>query len=45
MIGSGDQACNVDGVPEALIAMGTESLAAFASGEPMPRAIDLELGY
>ena len=45
VIGSGDQACNVDGVPEALIAMGTESLAAFASGEPMPRAIDLELGY
>ena len=45
VIGTGDQACNVDGVPDALIAMGTESLAAFARGEPMPRAIDLELGY
>lgn len=45
VIGTGDQACNVDGVPDALIAMGTESLAAFARGEPMPRAIDLALGY
>ena len=45
VICSGDQACNVDGVADALIAMGTESLAAFASGQTMPRAIDLELGY
>ena len=45
VIGTGDQACNVDGVPDALIAMGTESLCAFACGEPMPRAIDLKLGY
>lgn len=45
VIGTGDQACNVDGVTDNLIAMGTESLAAFAGGEPMPRAIDLELGY
>ena len=45
VIGTGDQACNVDGVIDNLIAMGTESLAAFAQGESMPRAIDLDLGY
>ncbi len=45
VIGTGDQASNVDGVTETVIAMGTESLAAFTRGEPMPRAIDLELGY
>jgi phosphoglycerate dehydrogenase-like enzyme len=26
------------------LAMGTESLAAFARGEPMPRTVDLDLG-
>jgi two-component system, NtrC family, sensor kinase len=30
---------------QAVIAMGTESLAAFARGEAMPRTIDLDLGY
>jgi phosphoglycerate dehydrogenase-like enzyme len=45
VIGTGDQACSVDGVPERLIAMGTESLAAFAKGKSMPQAIDLALGY
>ena len=45
VIGTGDQACSVDGVPERLIAMGTESLAAFAKGKSMPQATDLVLGY
>ncbi len=45
VLGSGDQASNVEGVKDILIDMGTESLAAFARGEPMPRRIDLDLGY
>ena len=35
----------IPGVIERVIAMGTESLAAFCRGEPMPRTIDLDLGY
>ena len=45
VIASGDQAANVEGVTERLLDMATESLAAFARGETMPRAIDLTLGY
>ena len=45
VLASGDQAANVEGVTERLLDMGTESLAAVARGEVMPRAIDLELGY
>jgi len=45
VLASGDQAANAEGVLERLIDLGTESLAAFIRGEPMPRAIDLELGY
>lgn len=45
VVASGDQASNVDRVLERILEMGAESLAAFARGEAMPRAIDLELGY
>ena len=45
VLASGDQAANVEGVTERLLDMATESLAAFARGEAMPRAIDLALGY
>ena len=45
VLASGDQAANVEGVTDRLIDMATESLAAYARGEAMPRAIDLELGY
>jgi phosphoglycerate dehydrogenase-like enzyme len=42
---SGDQASNVAGVTERHVHMAAESLAAFARAEPMPRSIDLDLGY
>ena len=45
VIASGDQAANVEGVTDRLLDMATESLAAFARGEAMPRGIDLTLGY
>ena len=45
VVATGDQAANVVGVTGITLDMGTESLAAFARGEPMPRAIDLDLGY
>ena len=45
VVASGDQASNVDAVKERILEMGAESLAAFARGEAMPRAIDLDLGY
>ncbi len=43
--GTGDQASAVDSIVETEIRMGTESLAAFFKGRPMPRQIDLGLGY
>jgi phosphoglycerate dehydrogenase-like enzyme len=42
---SGDQASNADGMTEREIVMGTESLAAFFARKPMPREVDLDLGY
>ena len=45
VLASGDQAANVEGVTDRLIDMATESLAAYARGEAMPRSINLELGY
>ena len=46
VIGTGSQAgVAIPGVIERVLAVGTESLAAFCRGEPMPRTIDLDLGY
>lgn len=45
VVATGDQASNVAGVPDRLIAMGTESVAAFFRQQPMPREINLDLGY
>lgn len=45
VLGTGDQGGNVDTIKDRVIDRGLESLAAFARGEPMPWAIDLDLGY
>jgi phosphoglycerate dehydrogenase-like enzyme len=45
VLGTGNQASHVPEVRARCLALGTESLAAFARDEPMPRLIDLGLGY
>jgi phosphoglycerate dehydrogenase-like enzyme len=45
VVASGDQASNCHGVIPRHLASATESIAAFIEGKPMPRKIDLDLGY
>lgn len=45
VLASGDRAANVASIKDRVIDLGVESLAAFARGEPMPRSVDLDLGY
>lgn len=45
VICGGGVAADIHGVAEREIAMGTESIAAFLRGKPMPRRIDLDRGY
>lgn len=45
VIGSCDQAANADDVLERSIQWGTENLVEFATGKPLTREIDLDLGY
>jgi phosphoglycerate dehydrogenase-like enzyme len=45
VLATGNQASHTPEIRARCLAMGTESLAAFARGEPMPRTVDLELGY
>ena len=45
VIATAGQASSSDGVKERLIDFGIESLAAFVLGKPVPRTVDLDLGY
>jgi phosphoglycerate dehydrogenase-like enzyme len=45
VIATGDQAAHTPEARLRCLAMGTESLAAFARGDAMPRKVDLDLGY
>lgn len=45
VIATGNQASHTAETRSTLLGMGTESLGAFLRGEPMPRQIDLDLGY
>jgi phosphoglycerate dehydrogenase-like enzyme len=45
VLATGNQASHTPEIRARCLAMGTESLAAFARGEAMPRTIDLDLGY
>jgi phosphoglycerate dehydrogenase-like enzyme len=45
VLATGNQAAQTPEIRARCLAMGVESLAAFARGEEMPRTIDLELGY
>jgi phosphoglycerate dehydrogenase-like enzyme len=45
VLATGNQASHTPEIRARCLAMGTESLAAFVRGEPMPRTIDLDLGY
>ena len=42
---SGNRAASPLAVKDRMLDLGIESLAAFARGEPMPRSVDLDLGY
>ncbi|MGR4932641.1 NAD(P)-dependent oxidoreductase [Bradyrhizobium sp. CAR08] len=45
VIGSNDQSANADDVLQRNIEWGTRSLVEFATGKPLTREVDLELGY
>ncbi|UVO30437.1 NAD(P)-dependent oxidoreductase [Bradyrhizobium arachidis] len=45
VIGSFDQAANADDVLERYIEWGTQTLVEFASGRPLTREVNLDLGY
>jgi len=45
VLGSGDQAANVEGIVTRNLDRGIQSLVEFASGKPLTGEIDLDLGY
>jgi len=45
VLGSGDQAANVEGIVMRNLDRGTQALVEFASGKPLTGEVDLELGY
>jgi phosphoglycerate dehydrogenase-like enzyme len=45
VLGSGDQAANVEGIVTRNLDRGIQALVEFASGKPLTGEIDLELGY
>jgi phosphoglycerate dehydrogenase-like enzyme len=45
VVGTGSQAAHTPEVKDRIVDSGIESLAAFLRGEPMPRSVDLDLGY
>jgi phosphoglycerate dehydrogenase-like enzyme len=45
VLATGNQASHAPEIRARCLAMGTESLVAFARDEPMPRTVDLDLGY